>query len=55
MGLKVEKDLKVIFSKKLKEIIIHPLLCFFVCCDIQKTFIALQFARPMTQKLLHFG
>jgi hypothetical protein len=41
-----------------KQIITHPLLflCFLCCsftCDDQRTFVALQFAHPMTQKSLN--
>jgi CMP-N-acetylneuraminic acid synthetase len=51
MGARSREGSKAICSKNLKEIIIHPLLVFcfmFLISNIQKTFVALHFASPMT-------
>jgi len=55
MKLKLERALELFFHKHLKQTIIHS-LCFLDCSftfDIQKTFVVLQFASPMTQKSLN--
>jgi hypothetical protein len=43
----------------LKQTIVHPLHVFVLHCsftsDAQRTFVALQFARPMTQKWLNLA
>ncbi len=44
---------RAIFSKKLKQTILHPLPTFLHCSftsHTKRTFVALQFADPMTQK-----
>jgi hypothetical protein len=55
MGLKLEKGLELFFQKKWKQIssLILSFLGFSFTFDAQRTFAALQFARPMTQKLLN--
>jgi hypothetical protein len=51
MGLQPEKSRELIFSKELSLILF---LCFLhrsFTSDAERTFVALLFARPMTQKL----
>jgi hypothetical protein len=52
-GLVLYFQFFVIFSKKLKQTITHPLLVFsvllFYISDAQRPFVALQFGRPMAQ------
>ncbi len=55
-GVGTKERSRAILSKDLKHTITCPLLCFLHCSfafDIQRTFVALQFAHPMTQKSLN--
>jgi hypothetical protein len=57
MRLRLERDLELFFSKILKQTITGCLPVISVCCsitsDAERTFVTLQFAHSMTQKLLY--
>ncbi len=53
MELELERGLELCFQKNwCKRTLFLCLLCCFVTCDAQRTFVILQFAHPMTQKSL---
>lgn len=60
MELELERGLELFKILFLKQTITHPLLVFSVLLlhftsDAQRTFVTLQVACPMTQKLLSLG
>jgi hypothetical protein len=59
LRLQLVRDLELFFSKFLKQTITGCLPVISVCCsitsDAQRTFVTLQFAHSMNQKLLNFG
>jgi len=58
IGLELERSLELFFQKNWSKLSLILFPCFLHCSVIfvaQGTFVALQFAYPMTQKLLNLG
>jgi ABC-type Na+ efflux pump permease subunit len=58
MVLELEKGLKLLFQKNWSKLLFIPFLCFLrssFAFVAPRTFVALQFAHPMTQKSLYLA